>query len=500
MEYISEMIKSPYAGIMIIAIGMLISIFAGFSRNIKVNISMTIIKALSYMACFYLYVRNFLIFGPLSDFLINLGLPEIILSGVIVFCGLNLLFFISINRLSGNNYMRIIILLSFSLISVLFLVMADNVVLILISLIISVLSIFNLLASLETEDTLTREYLGRFGMRAAIPTALMFFGFSVLEGIGSVKDLSAYTNIGNTGDPLLNISAFVFNGAVYLYFFPYPFQGTYLRLTRKMKASSVPVLWFLYIPAGLVLLMKFDLFFSIFCKRESIYGFVALVVLAFLNLLGAGLGSLKAVSIKRIISMFLLFQLGTVLLIKSIGISTDTVYNIVQYDLVILIITLITFLPVTILALVIEKDSKADRISGAGGLIRRYPYIGICFVVLLIWWLAADIYIFFLQGPVQEAGLLGQGIEGIIFFAGYIVALLLMAANVLKILIIFFKKPSMTDSLKRNDLPRVFYIYLSFFVLLALSSLILMIIGKVDIGQDNINIWGNTFYIFSNGN
>ena len=67
---------------------------------------------------------------------------------------------------------------------------------------------------------------------------MALFGFSVLAGTGRIGSLSSYANMENTSDPLILISALLFGGAVYLYFFLYPFQGIYLRLARRVNTAS----------------------------------------------------------------------------------------------------------------------------------------------------------------------------------------------------------------------------------------------------------------------
>jgi hypothetical protein len=334
----------------------------------------------------------------------------------------------------------------------------------------------------------------------------VFFGFSVLAGAGGIRDLSAYEGVKNTGDPLLVISVLIFACAIYLYFFLYPFQGLFLRINRRIGASSAPVLWFLYLPAGLVMLIRFDLLFSNFYGRENNYGFIILAVLGSLNLLGAGIGAIKAASFKRLISMLLLFQLGTLIFIRAIGFTgSQPAPTTGIYDIAALIIMLVTFLPLSILASALEKNNRDDSISGARAIIKKHPYVGICLSILLIWWLAADVYLFYLGEPVNGAGLisqyfLGQGIEVTVLSLGYMAALILVAVNVVRIMTRFFRRSPEEDSTKGNEIPRLFYVYLSFFILLALTSVVLVIIGKTGIGQDHFNIWGKAFHIFGSGN
>jgi len=501
MEYLFEIIRGPYAGITVIAAAVLVSLTAGFSGNINVKLSMAALNAASYIGCFYLYVRNFILYGPYSGFLTDLGIAGIILSGTVVFCGLNILFFLSLNRISGKNFVRAVILLSFSVVSVLLLVMADNAVLVVTSVIISVLSIFNLLASLETGNMHSREYLGKFGVRAALPAALLLFGFSVLAGSGGIKNISVYASTGDRGSPPVILSTCIFACALYLYFFLYPFQGIFLRFIRRTGFTSSAVLWFLYIPAGMVLVIKFSPFFDLFAGKVNLYGFLIIAILGSLNLMGAGLGAIKAASTRRILSMFLLFQLGTVLLMRSsVFMDTGPALPPAVYDVALLVVTLAAFLPLSLLASIMGRKNGDDSIFGAQGLIRRHPYPGICFCFLLIWWLAADVYIFMSKGMLQGKALSAPYVYWIILSAVFITAVLLMAANVIRIITLFFRKPLKADEVKRDGFPRVFYAYLTLFMLLAAFSLVLVAIGELGMGEDHIYIWGKTFYIFGNGN
>jgi len=79
-------------------------------------------------------------------------------------------------------------------------------------------------------------------------------------------------------------------------------------------------------------------------------------------------------------------------------------------------------------------------------------------------------------------------------------ALLLMAVNIFRVILVFFKKLPGTGGPKKHAVPRIFYAYIFVSVLLALSVLILIIIGKMDIGYDHIKIWGSSFDIFSGSN
>ena len=78
-------------------------------------------------------------------------------------------------------------------------------------------------------------------------------------------------------------------------------------------------------------------------------------------------------------------------------------------------------------------------------------------------------------------------------------ALLLIAVNIFRVILVFFKKLPAAGGDKTISVPRIFYIYISVFVLIALSILIFVIIGKTGMGHDHLVIWGSRFDIFGNG-
>lgn len=503
MGFIPDIIErlDPYAGIMILALAVIITIFAGFSKNKGIRIFIIIVNALSYVSAFYLVIYSFAEYGPKTTFLTSISLPELILSCIILFFGLNVLFFISISRFSDNSLIRIIILLTFSLIPVLSLIMADNMIFIFTAFALTILSIFTLISSLDRDNAVSREAIGKFGIRTILPATLIFFGFSILIGAGGVNRLSGYDSIESSSDPLLLITAAIFACVFYFYFFLYPFQGSYLKVARRINSAAVSVLWFLYVPAGIILLIKFNRFFDIFIEKNNIYAFVAITIFAFLNLFGAGIGIMRAISLRRILSMFLLFEIGTMILVRSaesLGMTAGRFAS--YYDLMVMIVILIVFLPLLLLVMLLEKNNGKDILTGTSGLIYKNAYIGVCSIIFLIWWTAANIYIFPFEKFISVNGLMSNGSGGLILFIGYIMALLLMAVNIFRVILMFFKKLPDMDGSKEYTVPWIFYIYITVFVLLALSILILVIIGKMGIGQDHIRIWDSSFSIFSSGN
>jgi hypothetical protein len=501
MGFLTDIITGPYAGIMIIAAGMAIAIFAGFSKSKKVNISIAVITALAFTGGIYIYIMNWVSGSLVPASLVTTGLPETILSAAILFAGLNILLLRSLDVISRRSFVRETMLLAFSVISLLLLIMANDLIMFTVSLTVAILSIFNLLASSLKNNGPAREYIGKFGIRLAVPAAFILFGLSLLAGTGKLGNISSYAGFSDTGEGLFMASVIILGAAAFLYSSLYPFQGAMLRLCRRADSSSAAILWFLYIPSVIVLLIKLEAFFSNYFARESIYGFVVLAVLAFLNLFGAGIGSIKAMDLKRILTMLILFQLGTVLLIRAAGFTGSNLsYAAGIFDFLVLSIIFLVFLPLSIFLIILDKNGRGTSMAEARGIFRLYPYAGACFIIISLWWLAANIYIFYLQGPLPGAIILKQGVEAAILYIGYVAALILMAVNLARIIIILFGKASGSKKQGSASFPILLYIYISIFTLVIIAITVLLIIGKAGISQGGIEVWGNIFYIFGNGN
>jgi hypothetical protein len=501
MVLLSDIMAGPFAGIIILAAGILIAFFAGFSQSRKINIIIASVTAASYAAAIYINIRNYLAAGPAATYLTNTGPAETIISAALLFCGLNVLFFLSLDRLSRRDFVRLVIILSFAVVSVLLLVISDNIVLFTVSLIVSILSIFNFLASSAKDQPGVSEYAGGFGLRPAAAAGFVLVGFSLLAGTGTMGSISSFPALEKTGDPLFMMAALFLGCAVYLFFFLYPFQGLLLGLSARTDVLSNQILWLLYIPAGIVMLIRLETFFGMFYGRQNIYGFAVLALLAFLNLLGPGLALVRSFNIKRIFTLFLLFQLGTLLLAKAAGFTgKGPSYTAGIFDLWVLFIIITVFLPLSMFSRALEMSGSRGMIDRSRGFLRSRPYAGTCFVIILIWWLASNIYLCLFNGPLPGALLMEQGAEAAVLYAGCAAALALMAANIIRILVILFARPLENIPSSAASLPLVFYLYISFFALAAAVLAVLVFTGNAGTGQDSIQLWGSSFYIFGSGN
>jgi NADH:ubiquinone oxidoreductase subunit 2 (subunit N) len=465
----------PFQGIALLALAVVITLFTSFSQRKSVKIFAITLNALFYAGALYLYINSYIRTGPFEDFLVTVGFKELILLGVIIFCVLNVLFYISFYRFYESGFTRTIILLTFTLIPASFLVMASNFIITFVSLVITVFNIFAVISSAGSGNNESGDTLGKFGIRTIAAPVLFFFGFSVLYGSGEIKSFLEVQGLEAAGDPFILIGTIIFACGLFLFLFLYPFQGPYLRLARRINGETLPVLWFLYIPLGIIMFIKFEVFFDIFLKQASINTIAIAAAILLLSLFGANTGVVRTVSLKRIISMLVLFSIGNIIFGKVMGpAGPESGAGLVGADAYGLAIMIIGFMPVCLLMVFTEKGAGSDSILNLRGFAYRKTYISICIILVLLWWIAASIYISPLLALFKGGSFNYPGVAHTIILALYLAAWLFTAFNIFRITFVLFDRKVEKGTLKDAPLPKVFYIYFSIFTLLAISTIVLV--------------------------
>jgi hypothetical protein len=498
VEYLSYVIEKldPYAGVAVMVPAVFISLFLGFSKSGRTRIFVIILNALAYSASFYLYVSTFIKYGRRTDFLISTGMGEMILSCAVLFFGLTVLFYISASLIPEEFFVRITVLLTFSLVSILLMIMAENIIFLFVMIALAVMGIFTLVSSLEKGNERHAYIIGKFGGRIILPVLLLFFGFSILSGTGSIKNLSGYDLIVSGGDPLLIIGSIIFACAVYLYLFLFPFQGIFLEMPGRLNIATLSVLWFIYMPAGIIILTKFDRFFYIRNIEDNIYGFIIVTLFAFCSLFGAAVGAARVLSLERLTCVLIIFDIGTLVLIRALrSIESMDIPPAGYNDIGILIKIGMIFIPLSIFLLILRKNTGNGLISDAGIIAQKDLFTGITLIILFIFWLISSIFVFPLKKLLLSGGLAEIGKGGIVLFSGYYTALLLMAVNILRVIIKLFRGQPELHKIKIKTLPRLYYVCLSLFILIGLAAFVLLFTGRVAIVGGQLNIWELTFNI-----
>ncbi len=466
----------PFQGAALLALAVIITLFTSFSHRKSVKIFAIIINIISYAGVLYLYINSYIKTGPFSGLLVILELKELILLGMIIFCALNVLFYISFYRLHKGGFTRTIIILTLTLISASFLIIASNFIVLFVSLIITIFTIFALISSTNPVNNESGEAIGKFGIRGIAAPVLFFLGFSVLYGSGDIKSFLDVQGL-ETGGPFILIGTVIFACGLFLYLFLYPFQGPYLRLAKRINGETLPVLWFLYIPMGIIMFMKLEVLFDIFLKQASINTIVIPAAILLFSLFGANIGAVRTTSLKRIISMLMLFSIGNIIFGRIMGAAGPAGAN--TYGLAIIIIG---FMPICLLMVFAEKGMGNDSILNLRGFVYRKTYISICIILVLLWWIAANIYISPFSSLFEDGSFNYPGTMQIIILALYLAAWLFTAFNIFRMIIILFSRKVEEDTLKDLPLPKVFYIYFSLFALAAISTIVLSWQGLLSFG------------------
>ncbi|MCJ7666324.1 MAG: hypothetical protein MUO59_06265 [Actinobacteria bacterium] len=476
MEFLLAIIQKigPFQGAAILALAVFISLFTSFSPRKSAKIFSIAINALAYAGALYLYVHSYIRTGPFSGFLVKMELRELILLGVVIFCALNVLFYISFYRIYDNSFIRTITILTFTVISISFLVIASNFILMFASFTVSVFNIFAIISSTNPGRTASGEAIGKFGIRTALAPVLFFFGFSVLYGSGEIRSFLEVPGLEHTGNPFILIGTIVFACGLFLYLFLYPFQGPYLKLARRINGEALPVLWFLYIPLGIITFIKFEVFFNIFLQQAGIVSKTFIAVILLLSLIGANTGAVRTSSLKRIIAMLVLFSVGNIIFSRVQGLTgLESAAVLQDTNILGLGIMIAGFMPLCLLMVFTEKGTGNDSILNLRGFAYRKTYITICIILILLWWLYANIYISPLTALFDGGNFNYPGTVQIIILALYFLAWLLATVNIFRMIIVFFSRNAAEGTLKDLTVPKVFYFYFTIFILAAISTVVL---------------------------
>jgi hypothetical protein len=217
--------------------------------------------------------------------------------------------------------------------------------------------------------------------------------------------------------------------------------------------------------------IKFEVFFDIFLKQASINTIAILATILLLSFFGANIGALRTTSLKRIISMLMLFNAGNIIFGKVLGPESGA--GLVSANTSGLAIMIIGFMPVCLLMVFTEKGAGSDSILNLRGFVYRKIYISICIILVLLWWIAANIYISPLSSLFGGGSFNYPGTAKTIILALYLASWLFTAFNISRMIIVLFSSKREKDALKDIPLPKVFYIYFSIFTLAAISTVVL---------------------------
>ncbi len=487
---ISEKIN-PLQGVMVLSFAIFVSSFFVMSERQAVKKFIITLFSVSLILAFYLNIYSFISAGNFSNALLSFENLQMIEISIIIFCALNLLFFISTYCRERRHFIKILSIFLFSTICAIFFVLAKNFILMFVTLTIFVLVIFQLMTVLNSKTDRIKPYIMGFFLRPVLTVILFFFGFSLFYGATDFKDFNQILQSEYISNPLIASGLIIFIAAVYLHLFLFPFQGSYVRLTRRNELSSNALIWFSYFPVGIFMLMKLDGLLGFFIENNNIYAYLLLAI-AFICITAGSLGAFKTNSLRRIISFLFLFFIGVFILnisMFSAGIITGTLLSWFNIGNIFLII--FSFIPIYSIFSSLEKNTNNDSIDSIRGLGRSNIYLGINLTIIFLSWIGFAYHV----GPFIKyfsgTNLLQISILNLMLLIVTAIAFLFLLINTFRIVIQFFKKPlkSVTEKIV---FPRFLYIYITFFSLVILAAAVwgLLKILNVDIGIMNFEIAG----------
>ena len=181
--------------------------------------------------------------------------------------------------------------------------------------------------------------------------------------------------------------------------------------------------------------------------------------------------------------MLVLFSIGNIIFGKVLGpAGQESGAGLIGVNTCGLAVMIIGFMPVCLLMVLTEKGAGSDSILNLRGFAYRRTYISICIVLVLVWWIAASIYISPLSALFEGGSFNYPGTAHTIMLALYLAAWLFVAFNIFRIVIVLFDRKVEKGTLKDVPLPKVFYIYFSIFALAAISTIVLSWQGLLGFG------------------
>lgn len=491
---------NPFCSIIVLSIAIVIMIFFGISKKKWIKKFTIVLAAASLTAALLANIYNFAALGNFSSHLVSFEILQVVEITIILFGALNILFFISANNIENEHFIKILILLLFSVYCIIFIIISKNFLLIFLSLCTFLISIFQLVTSLNTRWSTGAKYISRFFMSSSLAAAMVFFGFSVTYGSTDFRNFRQIVESEVLLNPIAIAGIIIFGVAIYLYLFLFPFQGPYLKLMRRCEYSSLPVVWFLYFPAGIFLLGKLNEVIFYIKENCNIYAAAIFVALSFICIVFGNIGAARTTSMRRIFSFIFLSFNGIYLLnygaLSAGFISIETVQ---WLNIVNLSILAISFFPAYSIAVNIEKSKGSDSAFGIRGFLRSNTYLSINLIIILLSWFY---YIELFAIYFREWNLLEMDISNlaVLILAG--ISFIFLAVNIFRLIIIQFLKSSKENSRSGTDdstnsivFPKFYYIYISFFtviVLIMLAAAILRILN-VEIFVSGFEITGGKF-------
>jgi len=197
------------------------------------------------------------------------------------------------------------------------------------------------------------------------------------------KNLQQIMESGALENAFYPISLVFIAASVFLYMFLYPMHGNFLKLAKHSENPVLPFVLFYFLPAGLILILKFRTIIFHFMAQGS--SSLAGVVLGFagLSVLGPAIGALSTTSLKRVMGFAFLSFMGLVPLAFSLipgeMLNMNDLMWIILFSLINLVVC---FMPVWLITARLK-----DTMGSLKGLVYTNQYVGINLIIALLGWM-----------------------------------------------------------------------------------------------------------------
>ena len=487
------------AGVFIFLVsGIIILLFFGMSKKEWVKIFSFILLLVLFVSAFIINIFAYRIGGDFSNSLFTSGAMEIFEISIILFFSLVCLCAIFIYNRKNDHFVKIMMIFSFLVISVMVLIISKNFMSFFISLTCFLTAFFAISTILndkgmtaETEVAMERKTLFlqvtssnsvvRFFTASLFFTVLLFFGFSILYGISDVKNfLQLYQDIESSGINII-LSLIIISIAFYIYLGIFPFQAPYISFSKKAESSSGYLLWLFYFPVGMMALLKFIPIVSILNKNSKAGSYILYILLAtvLLGSIGSGIAGLMTKSIRKTISYFFSliitgYFVNMVLLIADF-IKEDRL-NWLNIFYLLFIGT--CFLPVAFILSNIENITKKDDIKEISSLIYKDRITGIVYLISMLSLIGIPGFFGYTVKKYYFdviINIFSNGLKGLLDIQGWLILVVLIiyiaafsAICVRFIVFLFIKKGTDTQPAVNFKASKAFYILICFFALLVI--------------------------------
>ena len=502
----------PFYPVLFILGSGIITLFFGLSSRKSFKLLALVLSVFSLAGGLFINIFSFNLKGEFNNLIFNFGTLQVLLTSIVLFFAINILFFLALFNFSKENFIKIIIIFDICITSFIFFIVSINFIIIFVSLVFlaaGVLQLVTLLSrgniSKSIPEYSVKHNIIRFFLLSAFSLLLMFLGFSLVYGATDLKSFSAVmesdfknTSFVKTGFFLILCSAVTFGGFV-------PLHSPYMKMQRRIEGTGTIIIWLLYLPAGLFIFLKLkDVLFN-FLGGHNNYIIAVLLAVSAASILAGNLGAIRTTSIRRIFSFLMLGIMGlSITGFVQYGLGFFDERSVIIHMVSNVILAGAAYIPLMSVFYHLENINGTDQIGNIKGFGMQNIYLAInmCIIMLSLGGLPGT-YGFlgrisllspYMKNPgsiFAQAGGTFSKVLNISVIAVIFIAWAFIAVNMIRLILIIYgrveKKPGTGQAgfqeglqgagralpegpQKKAILPVFIYIYVTFFTLLIILA------------------------------